>query len=326
MNQTGPGPYPPDFAALREMPLHTLWGAAWAAYYPAMAQWLRHDRADVRAAAVERLMMATFWAEFGGSPKGAFEVAKAQERLAWLIGEVERAHVVHSDIIGAFLSGLRYHGECEPYRTPLLDWLDSIARQPPAEADAGLIEGTRLLVAGSGGDIAARMPEWLELLDHPSEYVRACAAYLLGNFSDEDTVPNRAALFSIIGARERDRPGVAGPFWTPQYSGGIDIDKEQLEQATAWMLDLLEQRMGTPSPVSPFNDIEFYLHEMCAHSPDDMWRMLRGGHIALALMTAMEMNERIDGVQPVLEELAQHADPDIAVRARNHLVAHYRKT
>ena len=55
-------------------------------------------------------------------------------------------------------------------------------------------------------------------------------------------------------------------------------------------------------------------------------RMLRGGHVALALMTATEINDRVDGVQPILEALASDAEPSIATRARHHLAAHYSKT
>ena len=153
--------------------------------------------------------------------------------------------------------------------------------------------------------------------------MRGCAAYLLGNVCDEETDPDATTLFGIIGSKERERPGIAGPFWTPQQ---YDMDSADWERVTQWMLDLLEQRKGTPPPLSimPFNDIEFYLHELCSHSPELMWRMLRGGHVGLALMTATEMNERVEGVQPVLEALASDADPEIAIRAKNHLAAHYK--
>jgi hypothetical protein len=324
MSTQPPGPYPPDFAALRETPLHMLKGVTWDSYYPAMAAWLRHERSDVRADAVERLMMATFRAEFGGTPREATDVARALERLAWLIAEIEKTHSVHGETVSEFLRGLRYHGDTEPYRTPLLAWIDKLASERPVNVDAGLIEGTRLLIAGIDGDLPASMTEWLKLLDHPSDYVRACAGYQLGNFSDDEAFPNRAELFSMIGAKERERPGIAGPFWAPQYSGGIDLGKEQAEQATVWMLDLLEQRKGPVPADMPFNDIAFYLHELCCFSPEHMWRMLRGGHKALALMTATEINNRVDGVEPVLQALAADADPGIAVRAQNHLAAHYR--
>jgi hypothetical protein len=50
----------------------------------------------------------------------------------------------------------------------------------------------------------------------------------------------------------------------------------------------------------PANDIDFYVHELCSLSRDLMWRMMRGGHIELALMTATEMLERVEGVEPVI--------------------------
>lgn len=319
------GSYPPDFAVLRDLPLHTLWGAARDSYYPNMARWLRYERADVRSAALERLTTAVLWSEFGSSPSETALADRARKRLAWLLDEVNSAHEHYHDIIPTFLQGLRHQLTGEPFGTLLIAWLDALAGKLPERVDAGLIQGTRLLVEDHWRDRSAHLTEWLALLDHPSDYLRGCAAYSLGNFSDEETIPDRAALFDIIGAKERERPGIAGPFWTPQYSGGSDLDQEQTEKTTAWMLDLLEQRKGTPPPLPdmPFNDIAFYLHEMCSHSPQHMWRMLHGGHTALALLTATEMNERVDGVQSVLEALARHSDHEIAIRARNHLSAHY---
>jgi hypothetical protein len=314
------------FWILRDTPLHALSDAEWQAYYPAMAPWLRHDNPEIRASAVERLTMAVLSAEFSGSPAQATRRGDAKDRLAWLLAEIEQAHIAQADVITQFLFGLRYHGYSEPFRTPLLAWLASIARGSPTDGpqhvDAGLIEGTRLMLAGAGADVDVAMNEWLALLDHPSDYVRGCAAYQLGNVSDEDTVPDRQTVFGIVGDKERDRPGIAGPFWSPQYH---DMDDTKWQYATQWMLDLLEQRRGPAPPLGemPFNDIEFYLHELCCFSPDLMWRMLRGGHVALALMTATELNQRVEGVQPVLEALASHAEPSIAAGAQRQLAAYY---
>lgn len=317
------------FWALREIPLHTMTSAQWQEYYPEMAPWLFDVDERIRECAVERLTTAVLWSEFGSNPTEDGQAEHARRRLAWLLDEVSQAHRLHHDVIPIFLHGLRYQLAHEPFKTPLLDWLDALACAPSEGVDAGLIQGIRLLIADPGENLPAAMAEWLGLLDHPSDYLRGCAAYLLGNASDdEDAVPNRQKLFDIIGAKERDRPGVAGPFWRPQHSGGMVLEKEQTEQAISWMLDLLEQRTGAPSPflVWPLNDVEFYLHELCCFSPELMWRMLRGGHTALALMTATEMSERVDGVQPVLEALAKDDDPEIALRARNHLTAHYSNT
>jgi hypothetical protein len=316
---------PRAFWALRETPLHAMTPALWKDYYPAMAPWLQDADAQIRDGAVERLMMAVFRSEFRTISDNDPRAAEARNRTIWLLGEIERAHAVHPDIIPNFLNGLRYHGDEKPYRDPLIAWLDVLAIKHSKDVDAGLIKGTRLLLAWDSRAVQAGMAHYIALLDDPGDYVRGCAAYLLGNACDEDSEPDQATLYEIIGSKELERPGIAGPFWTPQQH---DIDDAKWQRVTQWMLDLLERRQGLPPPLPamPFNDIEFYLHELCAHSPDLMWRMLRGGHTALALMTATEMSERIEGVQPVLEALAAHADPGIAARAKNHLAAHYSKT
>ncbi len=325
MTDVNPAPDPRAFWELRETPLHAMTPAQWQAYYPAMTPWLQSADPQIRECAVERLMMAVFRAEHSYIPAADPRTGQARARTAWLLGEIERAHDLHQDILPSFLRGLKYHGDDEPFRTPLLAWLDDLTRAPRPGVDADLVQGTRLLVAGSSSNVTCRIEEWLALLDHRSDYVRGCAAYQLGNFCDDETVPTAPALFAIIGSKEIDRPGIAGPFWTPQQH---DIDDATWQHVTQWMLDLLERRKGAPPPlpIMPFNDIEFYLHELCCSSPELMRRMLRGGHVGLALMTATEVNGRVDGVEPVLQALAAHAEPEIAVRARNHLAAHYSKT
>ena len=91
------------------------------------------------------------------------------------------------------------------------------------------------------------------------------------------------------------------------------------------MMDLLERRQG-PIPTHdemPFNDIAFYLHELCSTSPEMMQRMIDGGFIDLAFMTATEERRAVDGVKPILEQLARIDDPQIAAAAAYHLRAHY---
>jgi hypothetical protein len=236
-----------------------------------------------------------------------------------LLAELETAHAAHGDVIPSFLRGLRYHGDDEPFRTPLLAWLDDLAGRRLGGVDPGLIAGTRMLVRGHEADVDARLREWVGLLDHPSDYVRCCAAKLLGDYSHDETVPTEEALMKIISAEELVRPGVAGPFWSTRHHS-MDDDRQT---PALWMLDLLERRQGLAPVDMPFNDIDFYLHELCCCSPEHMWRMLRGGYDELALETATEISERVDGVQPVLEALAANANPAIARRAARHLAAHY---
>jgi hypothetical protein len=322
MTTPPPSSDPHIFWQLRETPFHEMSPAQWQEYYPAMAPWLQNTDAQIRNCAVERLTTAVLWSEFGSRPSADGNSNDAQERLVWLLDEIGQAHGLHNDVIPMFIHALRYQLTDEPIKTPLLEWLDAIERVKPEGVELGLIEGTRLLIARPDTYNVQKMAEWLRMLDHPSDYVRACAAYLLGNDCDEDSEPTYQAALEVIGAKEIVRAGVAGPFWSPRHE---HTDEDPSKRISLWMLDLLEKRQGALPENLPFNDITFYLHELCSFSPDLMWRMLRGGHTALALMTATEIGDRVEGVEPFLEELASNADPDISVRARNHLAAHYRK-
>jgi hypothetical protein len=134
-------------------------------------------------------------------------------------------------------------------------------------------------------------------------------------------MPDETQLHEIIAAQELSRPGVAGPFWSSRYHGMCDVD---LRASALWMLDLLERRHGPAPAAMPYNDIEFYLHEICCFAPDLMERMLRGGFVLLALETATEVATAVDGVKPILEILAASTDPGISRRAAYQLNAYYR--
>jgi len=43
---------------------------------------------------------------------------------------------------------------------------------------------------------------------------RACAAKRLGDWCDETTTPTAPSLFDLVGAKDIQRPGIAGPFWS----------------------------------------------------------------------------------------------------------------
>jgi hypothetical protein len=311
------------FWTLREAPLHELSEAQWRDYYPAMAPWLTDSAPEIRDCALERLMMAVFRAEFCQRPREDHYADAARARMAWLLAEVDRTNIQHPDTIPNVLDGLRYHGDDEPFRTPLLAWLDELRTRQLDGVDDGVVLGTRMIVAGVRHDnLNRKLAEWVSLLDHPSNYVRACAAHQLGNYSCEDTEPTRDALFDVMRSKEIARPGVAGPFWSPQHC----FESDGANHNALWMIEMLEQRIGPAPSNMPYNDIDFYLHELCCYSPDLMRRMLAGGFDELALMTATEMHEPVVGVQPILEELAAHARPEIAAGAQRHLAAHYGKS
>jgi hypothetical protein len=309
------------FLLLHRVDLSELRGAAWDAHFAALSPWLRDGDPDTRKQALERLGMGVLWAERSSlrwsKQDGVVYAHDPLARVAWLIGEVEAAHAVHADIIPAFLADLRYKGDDEPYRSALVAWLERQREAPPPGVDPGVVDGTLVLMRSIDAEDAESMASFVALLDHQHDFVRACAARKIGGVVGD---PEAAAMFALIGRNEIERPGVAGPFWSEWHGMREVVPVDPVE----WMMDLLERRKGAPPDDLPFNDIAFYLHELCDHSPETVEQMIRGGHLHLAVMTATETRGVVPGMEPVLKRLADRAEPAVAGPARFHLASFYR--
>jgi hypothetical protein len=131
---------------------------------------------------------------------------------------------------------------------------------------------------------------------------------------------NAADMFALIKDKEILRPGIAGPYWSEWQSCQEHVPIDPIE----WMMDILERRSGPDPEDMPFNGIDFYLHEICDHSPDTVLRMMKGGHFNIAINTATETLGTVPGMEPVLRQLADHADHHIRNRAQFHLAHYYR--
>jgi hypothetical protein len=296
----------------------------WNEHYRQLAMWLVHDNAEIRSCAVERLTMAVFYAEPYSVPLNerikAREDALAMARLAWLRRELETAAQTYADTISNFLNELLYKGDAEPFREPLIGWMQDLLASPPAGVNPSVVQGTMILLEPVMGDWHQQAKHWIALLDHHSEYVRACAAKRLGGLCDDgSTDPTEIEVISIVSAKELERPGIAGPFYCDSSM------RQEWGQHTLWMLDLLERRKGEPPADMPFNDIDFYLHELCSHSPDLVQRMMRNGFDELAVMTATEESYIVPGMEPILQELAKSHKATVAASAARHLAYHYQQ-
>jgi hypothetical protein len=296
----------------------------WDEHYRQLARWLVHDNAEIRSCAVERLTMAVFCAEPHCVPFKerikAREDALGMARLAWLRRELETAAQTHTDTISNLLKELRHKGDAEPFREPLIGWMQDLLASLHAGASPGVVQGTMVLLEPVMGDWHKQAKRWIALLDHHSDYVRACAAKMLGGVCrDDSTDPTEIEVINIISAKELARPGIAGPFY------GDSSMRQEWGQHTLWMLDLLERREGEPPADMPFNDIDFYLHELCSHSPDLVRRMMRNGFDELAVMTATEELYIVPGMEPILRELAESDKATVAASAARHLAYHYRQ-
>jgi hypothetical protein len=302
------------FAGLREEPLHLKVGAsAWDNYYARMAPFVASADASIRDSAVERICMAVFRAEPMNARRSNEEYSIA--RLGWLRNVLENTSTHYPDVSHAFLEHMIFHGDDQPFAAPLCAWLGEWLA---AAADPRLREVIRgALILHEPPSVAAAQA-WVTLLDDNSDYVRACAAKRLGDWCDETTTPTATSLFDLVGAKDIQRPGVAGPFWSGrQFRHCGEPDPSE------WMLDILAKRLNSEPANLPFNGIDFYLHELCDLSPDTVELMLRLGHKELALETALEQPAIVSGMRPILVRFGADSDANVAVRAIRHLARYY---
>jgi hypothetical protein len=276
-----------------------------------MQPWLNHDDTEVREACLERLVTAVFWAE-GDGPKATR--ASADHMLArtrWLLDEVTRAQAHMPGVMACLMRLATYKLPSDASLHLFDDWLAACAPSP--DLPAGLIAGTRLLTGTRARDLDEI--HLITALDDDDAYVRACAARCLAMVSDSTD----AAVLDLISTQERRRAGVAGPFWSEwQYC----ISDDSFD-AALWMMDLLDTRVGDVPADLPFNDIAFYLHELCDHAPDLVRRMMAAGRMDLAVETATEAQRIVPGMAEVLHDLCATGAVGVAERAERYLAQYH---
>lgn len=266
--------------------------------------------------AAMRAEPSSFWQR---EPRGPVPREHAVKRLTWLTGLISRAQIEFPETGPAFLGHLRFHGDDEPFCGPLREWLHGWLTDPPHGVCANEIRGTLVLLGDCGAGWEEAAPRWLELLDDPSDYVRACAAKMLGEHCGPETEPSTAALYDIVRDKEIARPGIAGPFWPgPWHEDSGDPDP------LPWMMDILERRQGPEPEDLPFNGVDFHLHELCGGNIQAIERMLELGHKALALQAATELRRAVDGMRDILMRLGDDPDVHFAQYAWAHLALYYR--
>jgi hypothetical protein len=312
-----------SFAALVATPLHALSSDEWDEFCLAMAPFVSSANKSEREQAVERLSMAVLWAERSSATQarnaGVTVAFDAGARLIWLLTEITNANKTQGDVVAMFLAELKYKDVHYTERGLVLQWLNELMQLPPPNLPPDVIEGTIILVESHDEDDAAEVARLIDYLDHQSDYIRACAARELSGMESE--AANPAKLFALIKEKELRRPGIAGPFWSQWQFMRESAPVDPIE----WMMDILERRSGPEPTDLPFNGIDFYLHEICDSAPDTVSRMMKGGHIHLAIETATEIQSEVPGMAAILRELADRTERDISMRAQIHLARFYRQ-
>ncbi|GAB3036226.1 hypothetical protein [Mycobacterium bourgelatii] len=167
-------------------------------------------------------------------------------------------------------------------------------------------------------------------LDHADDMVRAYAARALGKrYCDAREVlsPPLPEFASRLTAKEIERPGIAGPFFSNWYGFGMQDFADRAEvQVEDWLCTILAQRKHPePDTLPCSNGIDFFAHEIFGGRPGYVRRLLDMGHRELAVEAATEIDYEVDDMEPILVELGNSAEAEICRRACWHLAYHYRR-
>lgn len=197
------------------------------------------------------------------------------------------------------------------------------------EDDPALALAARIAYLDARGPWESAGESLLGCLDHADDMVRAYAARALGQrYLNEATelTPPLPEMVAMLTAREIERPGIAGPFFSNWYAFGIeDFERHSGVEVEDWFCTILaNRRHSEPDTLPCSNGIDFFAHEVFGGRPGYVRRLLDMGHEELALQAATEVDERIDGMEPLLVELADRDDAEVCRLAAWHLAYNYR--
>jgi len=199
-------------------------------------------------------------------------------------------------------------------------WLAGVSRTPAATLAA------TIAYCDGRVDWESEGVTLLGCLDHADDLVRAYAARALGRRFAADAA-GLPELVATLTAKEIERPGIAGPFFSNWYGGwdGEDFARDAGVNVEEWICTILARRNGPePNTLPCSNGIDFFAHEIFGGRPEFVRRLIDMDHHELAVEAATEVDQPIDGMEPLLAELAGHADVAIARQAVWHLAYHYR--
>lgn len=223
------------------------------------------------------------------------------------------------------------------------NWLKTMPNQKKRPKDylEGLKKALELEILGEkikNAEIAwADLKDFLiSSLDYPHFMVRAGAAKCLSKFYSDNLkyYPEGLLPFldmlELIKQTEIKNSGVVGPFIDgyDDDCAGISSLKQNEEvinsnfNVTAWILNILENSQAEPGTPNA-QPLDFYAHEYFEADPESLKKLIQMNREQLACESATNLNSRIEGMQIVLQKLANSQNQYIASNAKRHLQAYY---
>jgi hypothetical protein len=203
------------------------------------------------------------------------------------------------------------------------EWIADVAAGPAQELAA------RIAYLDGRAPWARTGESLLECLDHPSDGVRAYAARALGRryAGEENGLPPLPELVASLTAKEIERPGIAGPFFSNWYDDSLaDFGRRAGVEVEDWFCTILSQRKSPePNTLPCSNGIDFFAHEIFGGRDGYVRRLIDMGQVDLAVQAATEVDEPIEEMEPLLVELADHAEAEVCRMASWQLASTYRR-
>lgn len=313
----------------------------WNAIFEIFIALLAHPENWVRDRAIDKLICALKMEESQRSNCADYQPCPIDQRIKSIFEAITTQTLHTPNIFEVFCSKFKFLEKESLFHRLLLEWLNQLATSEEHDAlTQEAIVAAQLFLGAYDSTWQEVGTTLLELLDHTDLNLRACAAYQIGKFcnkavSRQDNVwewnedrkyeqdqqssvgmPPFDNLMSLIQAKELERPGVAGAFWSVIPKAGFDVNE--------WLLNILENS-SEPEPYIPYFpcNLRFDAHERFSRDPNAIRRLINAGRVDIAIAAATDETCKIAELKPLLIELGYDDDPEIVRLVSWHLAYYY---
>jgi len=295
----------------------------WQSFFADGVQLLDHPDERMKEYAIERMQKGIRAENSQHYRQPDFKAAPAEQRLLPILDAIMR-----QDQNEQWLLRFTKWSSLEAEQKEIFSrWLaDAETRELVSPDVASTAKIQAELYATDNWDEAG--PFLKPFFDHSNDLLRAASAAAFGEMylNGADNLPALSTTMQQVKTWEIERPGFAGAFlgqllMSTDDAGEISDSGVKLND---WILEIISKRK-TDEPYVPFyNGIDFHAHEVLSGNPDAVRKLIEFGAESVAAMAATEENRPIQGMQYILEQLADSSDDFVARICSWHLAYHYR--
>ncbi len=295
----------------------------WQDFFSAAIQLLEHPEEQMKEYAIERIQKGIWSENSQRYRQPEFKAAPAEERLLPILDAIMRQEGPEH----CLLRFTKWSSFSEEHKTTFSRWLADAEENKAVSADVSSTAKVQAELYATDDWEQAR-PILEPFFDHSNDLLRAASAAAFGDMyvNGADNLPPLKAEMQKVKNWEIERPGFAGPF-LGQLLMDADQEGEIPESGVKlqdWILEIIAKRKADEPHVPFYNGIDFHAHEVLSGNPDAVQKLIEFGAESVAAMAATEENRPIQGMQGILEQLADSSDDFVARVCSWHLAYHYR--